>query len=283
MEFINKNVERDVMYTGYHSYHEHHGARLNKPIVNGQPYMMGVELETVFPDSEDRNDWCDEVQSNWFYMERDGSLPGGGCEIISTPLAPKDAKNPSTWYPLVKALRDAGARSCKDRTTGLHVHISKEVFGSSAQAQSDGIGRLLYFYYYVLSEDTREAVFARRSSSYAHDLDKRYATKTAAADTLKVALKYKDVRDEVGKELSSLVRRDRYHSINIDPNNPTIEFRQGKGSINNRRIAAICEFVEACCLYVKRNTDYTEYSEARFLETLKEDGVCKTYYFDEEK
>lgn len=284
MEFINPNVEESEIYSGYHDYHDHHGECLNMPIGNDKPWMIGVELETYFPDEDDRDRWCDDCESNWFFMESDCSLPDGGCEFITTPLAPDDAKNPDTWYPLIKALREAGVRSYNSSSTGLHVHISKTIFGDNPQEQSDCIGRLLYLYYYVLTDATRARVFGRRgSSSYAKDLDKGSARKTtAASDVLKVALKYKEVRDEVSKELVSATRMDRYYTINLQ-NSETVEFRQGKGSVNNRRVAAICEFVEACCLYVRDNTDISRYTEAGFLCSLDDAGPVMQFYMSDEQ
>lgn len=277
MDFILNSVQKDVTYSGFHGYHDHHGQALNMPVTE-QKYMIGVELETVFPSAGERRSWCNACKSNWFYMEEDGSLPSAGCEFITTPLAPRDAKNPDMWKTLIKALREANVRSYGTSSTGLHVHISRTIFGSDVNA----VGRLVYMYYYVLDPETRRKIFGRSNADYARDLDKSRAPKTSAVNTLKVALKYKEVRDEIAKELCDVSTRNRYYSINLQNTN-TVEFRQGKGTVNNVRIAAICEFAEAMCLYVKRNVDLSRYTEADFLATLAPEGVCKSFYLNNEQ
>lgn len=282
MEFINKNVEQDTLYSGFHGYHDHDGQSLNMPVRNSADYMMGVELETKFPSDSDRDDWCDECESNWFYMEADCSLPRGGCEFITTPLAPADAKNPKTWAPLITALAREGVISYQRSECGCHIHISCTAFGQTAKEQSDAKARLIYLYYYVLDPGVRQLVFNRPSTHYATDLESSITPKTEAVSKLKVALKYKEVRDEVQQELCDMTHRNRYYSINIR-NAKTVEFRQGKGSLNATRIAAICEFVEACALYARKHKDIAKYTQEDFLSTLREDGLVKTFCLTKEK
>lgn len=279
MEFILKSVEKKEIYSGFYDYHYHKDEYLNLPKAK-VPYMMGVELETLFRGDyvdnadERRDNWCDNCKSNWFFMEEDGSLGEGGCEFITTPLAPEDAKNPSTWAPLIKALHDANVVSYQSSDTGLHVHISTDALGTTEQEQQEAKLRLLYFYFYVLSASTRKRVFARNCGGYSEELRGEQA---AAASKLKVALRYKEVRDAVCKELKDQVDCSRYYAINFE-NEDTVEFRQGKGSLNALRIASICEFVEACCLYVRKKKDISRYSEEDFLGTLP--ALCKNYCFN---
>lgn len=275
--FILKSVEENVIYTGYHGYHDADRKPLNMP-KKDTPYMIGVELETVFLDgSLARRKWCDAVKSNWFFMEEDCSLPTGGCEIITTPLPPKDAKNPDTWLPLISSLRANNVRSHHTSETGLHVHISKSIFGNTMNEIDNGVARVIYLYYYILNPDIRSAVFGRSSTGYAKDLDFSSTPKTnATMHTLKVALKYKEVRDQVAKELNDTAKTNRYHSVN-PMNAMTLEFRQGKGTVNNVRIAAICEFVEAICLYCKRNKNISEYTTDKFLATIDKSSLALAY------
>ena len=96
MDYISKNYKRTYLYSGLHGYHAHHGCAMNDPkgysVKKGR---IGVELEVEFTDY----DKCSEfkrAKSNWFYLERDGSIGGHnteGVEIITIPLRPQDAKD----------------------------------------------------------------------------------------------------------------------------------------------------------------------------------------------
>ena len=111
------------------------------------PYWVGVELEV-----ETNNDNClnylRSIKSNWFYVERDGSLDHDyGCEIITIKMNPKVACDVKTWEELCNNLSLLGAKSHDTSTCGFHVHISKTAFGETTEEQDETIGRLIHLYH----------------------------------------------------------------------------------------------------------------------------------------
>lgn len=80
---------------------------------------VGLELETV-----DQDGACseDDLASNWFYYERDGSLPDGGREVIVDALPARLFRRPSLWYGLANVVGVRGS-SWGYRQCGLHVHV----------------------------------------------------------------------------------------------------------------------------------------------------------------
>jgi len=274
-EFINESYEKCEMYTGYHDYHEHKDWHLNAPTDKRPKYFIGVELETVFPCSSDRDDFCNEFESNIMFMESDCSLPRGGCEFISVPLKPKDARNEAFWQPFIRTLSRANVRSWGYNETGLHIHISRTVF-----TDSQAIGRLLYMYNYIIDSSVRQRIFGRGHGEWALQMGE--TTKAKACKVLPEALKIKKVKDDVCNELTTAGRMDRSYQINLT-NSATVEFRQGKGSVSAGRIAAVCDFVCLLCEYVNKNADMDKYSLPSFLDYIREKGIGRLIaYIDQE-
>lgn len=267
---INENYEQKEIYVGYHDYHDHKSSYLNEPVGKKQPkYKIGVELETVFPSIPSRRDFCNSFQSNFVFMESDASLPSSGCEFITIPLLPSDATDVGFWSPLICMLSRYGVRSWGARETGLHVHISRTVFGPTPDVQSNGIGRLLYLYNYVIDADARRRIFGRGSTDYAKQLGESPIAN--ATKLLKEALQVKEVSEKVCKELCDQGRRGRGYQINLT-NEHTIEFRQGKGSVNAARVAAVCSFVILCCDYAAKKENLYDYSWNDFVKYIRANG-----------
>lgn len=273
MNFILKSVERKSIYTGLGD----KGEPLNMP-VSPPPYMIGVSLDVFFPSAAERNEWCSKYRSNWFLVKlnhRAGDYDG--CAFVTTPLPPEAAKDINTWRPLTGALRKAKARSYDISVSALHVHVSNSIFGDDAEA----LGRLAYLYYFVLSRSERSRYFHRMEGRDARDIDKEYAQKANAASVLRSSLQFKDVRADVCKELVELVSKKGDYTLNFKHEN-TIEFRQGKGTLNPLRIASVCEYVEGMCLYVKKNRDISKYSVKDFMDSLSLESLIKSIYDSEE-
>jgi hypothetical protein len=232
-------------------------------------YRVGVELETVFPTSSARREFASSFKSNYVFMESDCSLPSSGCEFITIPLLPSDATDVGFWSPLISTLSRLGVRSWGARETGLHVHISRTVFGPTPDVQSNGIGRLLYLYNYVIDAQIRKRIFGRSNTDYARQMgDTPIAT---ATKLLKEALQVKEVSEKVCKELCDQGVRQRDYQINLT-NETTIEFRQGKGSVNAARVAAVCSFVILCCEYSAKKENLYDYSWNDFAKFIRAHG-----------
>ena len=274
-KFINESYENREMYTGYHDYHAHKDDYLNKPVGSQPKYYIGVELETVFPSRVHRKEFCDNFKSNIIFMESDCSLPSSGCEFISVPLKPKDARNEAFWEPFIRTLYREGVKSWGYSETGMHIHISRTVF-----TDPQAIGRLLYMYNYVIDADTRRRIFGRGQGEWARQMGS--TEKASAVKVLPEALKIKKVKDDVCNELTSVGRRDRSLQINLT-NAETVEFRQGKGSVSAGRIAAVCDFVCLLCEYVNKKTDMENYSYDSFMDYIREKGIGRLIAYIEQE
>lgn len=261
-EYISDNYETTRMYHGFHCYH--HGCELNKPKHPFRGHRIGVELEVEFESDNARNDFT-EKESNWFYCESDGSLGSYGCEIITIPLLPKDAKDVQFWEKLTSTIQNK-ASSWDTGRCGLHVHIGREILGRNEEQKSETIGKLLFLYHHHL-KDTRLniGIYGRDRAYNDHD------GKTDVGDAVKIlgseVLKNKDIQNRVKDSVTSKSRETRYFDINLQNTN-TIEFRKGKGSINPDRISIVVEYSERMCLYAKI-TPWMQISYEDFVKYLK--------------
>ena len=121
-----------ALHKGKGSYHCHIGH--NKFLVDDQWPSAGVELETICvkKDRTFANRMVDELKSNWFHFERDGSLDDGcggeyGYELVTEPLPPRVYRDPRTWVGLENLIcpwLESFDYSC----TGLHVHVGLNQF-----------------------------------------------------------------------------------------------------------------------------------------------------------
>jgi hypothetical protein len=262
--FFSNNYRRTSIYRGLHGYHYHHGERKNEPAQPYSGHRIGVELEVCFNSSSELDNFVDKP-SNWLFRERDGSLDNYGCEIITVPLLPNDAKSVDFWKVLTDDLQ-GHARSWETSCCGLHVHIGREILGRNEEERSETLGKLLYLYHHCVKDMYMNGRIYGRTTGY-HECDGKTDVGNAVSLLGKEVLGIKSVQDNIKNSMTRRSSRDRYYDINIT-NNPTIEFRKGKGSINAKRIAAVVEYNEKLCLYAK-NTPWTQISQEDFVAYLR--------------
>lgn len=283
-KYLSLNYKQDTMYVGMHGWHSHHGCRLNEPVKAWKKHRVGVELEVEFKDRDKRKEFT-EIPSNWFYCERDGSLGDGdygegyGCEIITIPLLPSDAKNDKFWEVLTSELSGRAASWDTNGRCGLHIHLSRSVTGKNAEEQSETLGKLLYLYHHFVKDTRFNTKLYGRARGY-HDHDGKSREGDAASLLGGDSLRNKVVSDKVKKAMldksySGYYDNDyRYFDINLQ-NEHTIEFRRGKGSINPKRIAMVVEYCELMCVYA-RQTPWQQIDFNDFIAYLKgvgSDGI----------
>lgn len=262
--FNSDKYTSDTEYIGFHSYHSHHGVPMNMPKCRFSGHRIGIELEVEFRTGSKRERFCD-TPSNWFYRERDGSLGSNGCEIITIPLLPKDAKSVDFWKPLTDYLCSR-AKSWDTGRCGLHVHIGREISGFSDEEKSETIGKLLYLYHHFVKDTRMNIKIYGRERGY-HDQDGKSVAGSSAKELGSEVLKIKSVKDKVKDAMIEKSSRDRYFDINLRNTN-TIEFRKGRGSINPERIAMVVDYCERMCLYAK-STPWQQISYEDFVKFLK--------------
>lgn len=271
MDYISKNYKRTHLYSGLHGYHAHHGCAMNEP--NGYSVRkgrIGVELEVEFTDY----DKCSEfkrAKSNWFYLERDGSIGGHntkGVEIITIPLRPQDAKSPEFWLENLTAHIAEDAISWDtDGRCGLHVHIGNERLGGHPLAIQENQAKLIYFHEHFLKYHPITKAVYGRDRSY-HEMDGRTDHGAEMSNSREVLKKNRKKQEELKD--ATLCDRNinyRYHAINIT-NSKTTEFRLGKGSLSSTRIAAVVEYADLQCEYAKR-LNWGQMSVEDFLQFLE--------------
>lgn len=241
--FMSDDFDSEHIYRGQKEYHC--GVSYNDPKFQSD-YHIGVELETVAK-SGASFDEAVKVESNWFYMERDGSLGSHGIEIITLPLPPKKARKVSTWNPLCEYFGTL-LNSWDNGSCGLHVHISKSALGEGEEERDNTFAKLLVLYAYDLEGmGTNRRVFGRNNNNYC------CSGKTPTGDAIK-ALGKENIK--MGPILVDKLKGDclvsgRYHEIN-NRGCKTIEFRRGKGSLSPERIASIVAYCDLMVKYARR-------------------------------
>jgi hypothetical protein len=192
---------------------------LNEPLV-------GLELEVYA-----RNKYIFENKSNFFYLQRDGSLSeeNGGTEITTIPM------------PFEELIREGGGIdiltkdfmprfSCysqKATETGFHIHLSKINFNRKVCV-------LLKKAFYCFPYDFITELFGRNNTGYCRaepQIQKlmEFGIHPSAASDLgleKIFQPYCDTR---------------YLELNFT-NSKTIEFRRGKGTVDSVSIKSILDF-----------------------------------------
>lgn len=246
-ELMSDKYQKDYIFEGMHSYHAHHGHGVNLPLKR-YTHRIGVELEVEFGSSSKRGTFTD-IKTNWFYCERDGSLGSNGCEIITIPLHPNDAKSHEFWKPLCDTLVSLEAKSWDTSTCGCHVHIGREILGKDDDEKSQTLGKLLYFYHEFLKDTLGNCKIYGRNHGY-HDTICKTDVSTAVKTLGSNILKDKEVREKLDKSMKDRSQATRYFDINV-MNSATIEFRKGRGSLNPERIAMIVEWSELIVSYAK--------------------------------
>lgn len=243
-------------YRGFAGYHSSHRVAMNTPTNGYIGYRIGVELETEFAASYHRSQFT-ETPRNWFFCESDASLGGAGCEIITIPLIPADAKSRATWKPICDRLKELGATSWDNNNCGLHVHIGREILGDTDEEREATLSRLLLFYNLYLNDDATATKVFGRARCY-HEGRHENTQEFAAVKCLGAkVLKDKEIAKRVGDAMKAKQSRERYYTINTT-NAATIEFRKGRGSLSVDRIQTIITFCEAVCLYCKTSDDVSE-------------------------
>lgn len=166
------------VHSGRSRYHER--PEMNVFLHKDEWPSAGVELETILRKCNDafRASALDDLKSNWFHFERDGSLDrdhGGtyGLELITEPLPPRAYRRSELWTGLQNILTP-WLRSFDSQETGLHVHVGLNQFEdiNSIPLEHHGtrrtIGKLLsgIVYFSVVDQAFIDRVTLRGPGSY---------------------------------------------------------------------------------------------------------------------
>lgn len=188
--------------------------------------LVGLELEVYA-----RNNYIFENKSNFFYLQRDGSLSeeNGGTEITTIPMSFEELVREGGGIDILT--KDFMPRfSCysqKDNSTGFHIHLSKINFNKKVCV-------LLKKAFYCFPYDFLTELFGRTNGNYclADPHIQRlmeYGVHPSAASELGLEKIFQPYCDS------------RYLELNFT-NSKTIEFRRGKGTVDSIAIKAILDF-----------------------------------------
>lgn len=286
---IKQGYTQDSIYSGYSGYHHNQThSRFNRPLTADKPWRIGVELE-VYAVSREKYEKIINARTNWFQCERDGSLNEGNypIEIKTIPLKACDAKSVDFWKEPLDMLRSL-ARSKGFRSTGLHVHIGKEILGDSPEECKKTLDKLCWFYSYLIEEDeeahAKNVIICGREEGYHAVKVKEPLADFAKKVGFKAVQQSEPAFFEMANAVKSKVSEQR-GDINLYNLNGygTIEFRKGDGRISKTRMAALVTWWEQMVLYC-RYTPAKDLDFNDFFTKICSEYPAVNYYFmkDEE-
>lgn len=219
-------------YHGHHSYrfpYFIYDKKLQKTIHTQYPENfkgIGIELEAEGDDDLDTVEEIINVDGIWYeddcgnnevYFETDGSLDEG-FELITRPHD-RESFFRMPWEKILEVYKRHGYHSHDGGNCGLHVHISRSVFGRTQQEQDRAIAKLYRLFNERWSDLSK---FSRRDSIETTDRgrDGFYYCERAYVPAIK----------DVKRIMSDVNAMSRYHAIN-NKNNHTVEVRLGRGTL----------------------------------------------------
>lgn len=201
---------------------------------------LGVELEIDNGRSVSSclND-LGEIDSaeDYFYCKHDGSL-NEGIEIVSHPCTLDYHLKKFPWSEIIEAAKNNGFKSHDVSTCGLHVHVSREGFGSNSDIQDLNIAKAI-----ILTDRLWDEIvnFSRRNCNQLDRWAKKPDAKIYSYDTETSAV-------AKAKKSGS---HDRYKAINLCNTN-TVEFRLFRGTLVEGTLKATLQFVSNLVSYCKK-------------------------------
>ena len=202
------------------------------PIFYGEgSRYLGVELE--IDDGGERDSVAKALMSignrdaEHIYIKHDGSL-NEGMEIVTHPMTLDYHKNQMPRAAVMEAALAEGYSSHRAETCGLYVHVNRNSFGKTEEAQEAAIARILFFVENHRNELLR---FSRRTKRQLEKGAARYGRKDSP----------KKVPDSAKTSCA-----ERYACVNLT-NDCTIEFRIFRGTMKYNPLIATLEFVDELC------------------------------------
>lgn len=237
------------------------------PIFYGDgPRYFGVELE--IDEAGERDSSAERLlniaHSNGLehiYCKHDGSLDDG-FEIVTHPMSLSYHMTEMPWAAILREAVNMGYRSHQAHTCGLHIHVSRDAFGETEEAQDAAIARILFF----VEKHWNELLnFSRRTQRQLDRWAARYGYKDQPVDMM----------EHIKKG-----RSNRYTCVNLT-NESTIEFRIFRGTLKYNTLIATLQMVNRICdvaLYLSdeelRALSWSEFvsgvTEPELIQYLKE-------------
>lgn len=295
---INPDYTQTELYRGlggYHGYQHHHA--FNTARQQDKPWKIGVELELYARDSASY-DTIVGTRSNWFQCERDASLnqANHAIEMKTIPLRACDAKSVDFWAEPMRRLKQL-ARSRSYTSTGLHVHIGKEIFGNSESERNVNLAKLVYFYTSLVelnpSAHAKNTAICGREWGYGCSAETpvEVQRKFFQGSSIMEAIGIKKIislcdESQANTIANVIINANRNHRWDINMGNwntyGTVEFRKGKGSISKMRMAGLVTWWEQMALYCKE-TPWAELNFDTFFNKVTSENPAVAYWFMSEE
>lgn len=204
-----------------------------RPVFYGEgPRFFGVELEIDGAGELKRNARSllevGNQSGEYLYIKHDGSLDDG-LELVTHPASLEYQLHHIPWAELCGQAVSLGYLSHRANTCGLHVHVSRNAFGTENWEQDLAIARVLYFFEKHWEELLK---FSRRTPRQLERWAARYGYKEQPMEILDYAKKG--------------YHGGRYTCVNLQ-NPDTVEFRMFRGTLKVNTIFATLEMLNCIC------------------------------------
>ncbi len=237
----------------YGSSHEHN---IN-PILFGdykdRAHFAGMGFELEVDCDEDREDKNEDVaqnlisscslEDNEVRFAYDGSL-NHGFEIISEPHTVKAFwEKALQWQTMLKYLIHNGYKSHDAGTCGLHIHVSRRMFGNTESAQEAAIAKVYMFF----DDNWDDIVKISRRDDFEY------------CDKNEREIEYSDEHNfkmsEYGKWKKHAKNKSGCHYVALNNSNDnTFEYRLGRGTLNAWSFFSWIDFILTITKNAKRIT-----------------------------
>ena len=204
------------------------------PLFRGDgPRYFGVELEIDSGGEDDDNaQQIMEIangngQEN-LYCKHDGSLDDG-FELVTHPMTLEYHTKKMPWARILQEAVSLGYTSHQAGTCGLHVHVNRNAFGNTEEAQDAVIARILYFFEKNWEELLK---FSRRTQRQLEHWAARYG--------------YKEQPKELLDHAKKGGHGGRYSCVNLQ-NTDTIESRIFRGTLKYNTLIATLQLLDRIC------------------------------------
>lgn len=224
--FEHPRVPKVFVSTQQRSYHCFPDTWTRPDNNNLEEPLVGLELEVYA-----RNNYIFENKSNFFYLQRDGSLSeeNGGTEITTIPMSFEELVREGGGIDILT--KDFMPRfSCysqKDNSTGFHIHLSKVNFNKK-------VCILLKKAFYCFPYDFITELFGRTNGSYC-------LPEPPIQRLMEYGIHPSAASESGLEKIFQPYCETRYLELNFT-NSKTVEFRRGKGTVDSVAIKSILDF-----------------------------------------
>lgn len=241
-------VDDKLVYSDRNSDFKGYGIELEVDVDSDDGYVSDYDRDNIVSHISD-------ITNQAFYYQTDGSLSESGIEIISHPHT-KAALDKLPLEEMCKYLIENDYSSHNVGCCGLHVHISRKLFGESEEEQDDKILKMVQFYHHFWDDIVK---FSRRKNFH-------YCSKlpVTTEEDMKVYIKKKGHHNISEHEA-------RYTAINLtNTRADTVEVRVMRGTLNAKTLRATLDFVAHIAERSKTISDNDIKDSAKWLEGVSD-------------